>query len=113
MSATMTEASAAMNEAHLDRIDRCLRLLERIAAAVEHAPEPAQTQHAESGDDGLWTVKETAAYLRCSTSKIYQHAESWRLPMLRVGGSLRFEPAAVRAYARGETSPAARVVPLR
>lgn len=35
---------------------------------------------------------------------MYQQAEAGRLPHLRVGGLLRFDPERVRAFVRGETS---------
>jgi hypothetical protein len=33
---------------------------------------------------------------------VYLHAAAGDLPAQRVGGMLRFEPEAIRAYARGE-----------
>jgi excisionase family DNA binding protein len=62
--------------------------------------------------EGLWTPLEVAAYLRVSRSWVYQKAEAGLLPSLRFGGCLRFEPAAVRSYARGEVLPS-NVIPLR
>lgn len=52
--------------------------------------------------DALWDAKDVARYLRVSRSWVYHRAESDQLPHLRVGGLLRFEPDAIRAYARGE-----------
>ena len=60
----------------------------------------------------LWTPAEVANYLRVSRSWVYQKAEAGLLPSLRFGGCLRFDPAAVQAYARGEVLPA-NVVKLR
>jgi excisionase family DNA binding protein len=58
----------------------------------------------EALDDGesLWDANDVARYLRASRSWVYHRAESGELPCLRIGGLLRFEPEAVRAYARGE-----------
>lgn len=53
----------------------------------------------------LWDAKDAARYLRVSRSWIYQRAESGLLPCLRVGGLVRFDPAVVRAFARGEIQP--------
>lgn len=65
-------------------------------------------------DEKLWTVADVARYLSCSRSLVYQKAAAGELPACRPGGGnmLRFDPAAVKAWARGETKPAA-VVPLR
>jgi excisionase family DNA binding protein len=63
--------------------------------------------------EGLWTAAEVASYLRCSRSKVYQRAEDGTLPSLHVGGQLRFEPPAVRAWARGEGHGAGRVLSMR
>ena len=54
----------------------------------------------------LWTVKDVSGFLQSSRSWVYQKAESGELPSLRIGGLLRFDPQAVRAYARGERAPA-------
>jgi excisionase family DNA binding protein len=62
--------------------------------------------------DTLWTPQEVANYLRVSRSWVYQKAEAGLLPSLRFAGCLRFEPEAVKAYARGESLPT-NVVPLR
>ena len=62
--------------------------------------------------EALWTPVEVAAYLKVSRSWVYQKAEAGILPSLRFGGCLRFEPAAIRAYARGEVLPA-NVIPIR
>jgi excisionase family DNA binding protein len=52
--------------------------------------------------DALWSPKELAQYLRVSRSWVYQRAESGQLPSIRIGGLLRFDPAAVRAMTKGE-----------
>jgi excisionase family DNA binding protein len=62
--------------------------------------------------DTLWTPAEVATYLRVSRSWVYQKAEAGLLPSLRFGGCLRFEPDAIRAYARGKVPPS-NVIPLR
>jgi len=52
--------------------------------------------------EALWTAVDVAAFLRVSRSWVYLHAEAGDLPCCRFGGVLRFEPEAIRAYARGE-----------
>jgi excisionase family DNA binding protein len=65
-------------------------------------------------EEPLWTADEVATYLRVSRSWVYQHAEAGTLPVIRLPGSslLRFGPAEIRAYARGEWKPP-KVAPLR
>ena len=50
----------------------------------------------------LWTVQDVAAYLQCSKSYVYQKSEAGLIPSVRAGGLLRFEPAAVRAWATSD-----------
>ncbi len=50
----------------------------------------------------LWTVSETARYLRVSTSWVYREVAAGKLPACRFGGNIRFEPDQIRAFARGE-----------
>ena len=51
---------------------------------------------------GLWTAADVARYLKSSVSFVYKVAEAGRLPCLRVGSMLRFDPETVRAFARGD-----------
>ncbi len=51
----------------------------------------------------LWTASDVARYLRSSLSFVYKVSETGKLPCLRVGAMLRFDPEVVRAFARGET----------
>jgi excisionase family DNA binding protein len=68
----------------------------------------ADTQPLES----LWNAVDVARFLKASRSWVYQKAEAGVLPCLRLGGLLRFDPETVRAWARGQPLPAARIVPL-
>lgn len=65
-----------------------------------------------SSPDSLWDASDVASFLKVSRSWVYQHAESGDLPHRRVGGLLRFEPEAIRAYVRGEKPQAGRVLVL-
>jgi excisionase family DNA binding protein len=60
---------------------------------------PRATPHAS---EPLWTAEDVAAFLRVSLSMIYKLRRTGALPAVRVGALFRFEPDAVRAFARGE-----------
>lgn len=61
--------------------------------------------------ENLWNVSDVSNYLKASKSWVYMKAEAGTLPSLRIGGLLRFEPEAVRAFARGDAT-GGRVVSL-
>lgn len=62
--------------------------------------------------ESLWTAADVARYLKVSRSWVYQKVDEGLLPALRVGGTLRFEPAAIRTWlARG--APSASVIQFR
>jgi len=50
--------------------------------------------------ESLWTPREVAEFLQLSRSWVYQHAEAGKLPCIRIGGALRFEPEAIRAWVK-------------
>ena len=56
----------------------------------------------EPAERGLWDVADVSRFLKASRSWVYHRAESGELPCLRIGGLLRFEPDAIRSYARGD-----------
>lgn len=66
-----------------------------------------------SAPESLWTADDVARFLRVSRSWVYHRAEAGQLPCLRIGGLLRFEPDAVRAFTRGGKPVGGRVVPFR
>jgi excisionase family DNA binding protein len=69
--------------------------------AIDVTPAPRRDDHQ------LWNTNDVARYLRVSRSWVYHRAEAGLLPLRRVGGLLRFDPAAIRAFATGEaTNPA-------
>jgi predicted DNA-binding transcriptional regulator AlpA len=47
----------------------------------------------------LWTAREVATFLKCSTSWVYLHSEDGTLPSVRICGLRRFVPAEVAAWA--------------
>jgi excisionase family DNA binding protein len=67
---------------------------------MSNGPEPPPDRSVR-----LWNANDVASYLRVSRSWVYQRAESGELPCLHVGGLIRFDPATVRAFARGEIQP--------
>jgi len=64
-------------------------------------------------DVRLWDAQDVADYLKVSRSWVYHRAESGELPCLKIGGLVRFDPEAIHAFARGESTQSARVVPFR
>jgi excisionase family DNA binding protein len=52
----------------------------------------------------LWDVRDVAQYLKASVSWVYKAAERGDLPCLRLGGLLRFDARAVRAFALGRAA---------
>lgn len=59
----------------------------------------------QAPSEPLWDAKDVAAFLKVSRSWVYLHTEDGTLPSLRIGGLRRFDPEAIRAYARGEWKP--------
>jgi excisionase family DNA binding protein len=55
--------------------------------------------------DDLWDANDVARYLKVSRSWVYYRAEAGLLPCIRLGALVRFDPAVVRAFARGEIQP--------
>lgn len=49
-------------------------------------------------DEGLWTVKETAAYLKLKPRTVSDMAKDGRLSARRVAGEWRFDPSDVRLH---------------
>lgn len=66
---------------------------------------PSERERSAQLGSGLWDANDVAAYLKVSRSWVYQRAESGELPCLQIGGLIRFNPDAVRAFARGEPKP--------
>jgi excisionase family DNA binding protein len=60
----------------------------------------------------LWNVKDVMRVFGVSKSWVYQRVAAGTLPFLRLGGLIRFEPEAMRAWARGEPPPVATILPL-
>lgn len=71
-------------------------------AKVEHEREDSRTE-----GPALWSPRDVAEFLRVSRSWVYHKAEAGLLPVIKFPGSslLRFDPDAIRAYARGDWKP--------
>jgi len=69
--------------------------------AMRDASNPLNDAGQVRPGDTLWDARDVARYLKTSRSWVYQKAEAGLMPSLRIGGLLRFEPDAVRAWARG------------
>ncbi len=61
-------------------------------------------------EEALWRVQDVARFLAVSASWVYMAARSGVLAPVRVGRSVRFRPALVRALVQGE--PGGKVVQL-
>lgn len=66
----------------------------------------------ENQHDTLWTADDVAAFLKASRSWVYQQAQAGHLPCVKIGGLLRFEPDAIRAFIKGQGASNRRVVPF-
>lgn len=53
-------------------------------------------------DDRLWNAEDVAGFLSVSRSMVYKLEQAGELPCVRIGARVRFDPAVVRAFARGE-----------
>jgi len=60
--------------------------------------------------DRLWTVKDVMRFCVASRSWVYLMAQSGRLPSLKIGGLVRFDPDAVRTFVKGDVQP--KVLPM-
>ena len=67
---------------------------------------------AESSDD-LWDANDVARYIKASRSWVYHQAEAGKIPHLRIGALLRFEPEAVKAFAHGQAERGGKVLSMR
>lgn len=60
------------------------------------------TQPEVAAVEPLWKSGDVREYMRLSKSKLCQMVARREIPYLRVCGLLRFDPEAIRAFARGE-----------
>ena len=60
----------------------------------------------------LWTSAEVADYLGMSESWVRKRSADGTLPCVRFGASVRFDPDAIAAFARGDKSASGQVIAL-
>ncbi|WP_426754767.1 helix-turn-helix domain-containing protein [Myxococcus sp. Y35] len=53
-------------------------------------------------EEALWDANDVARFVKASRSWVYQRAQAGQLPCVKLGGLLRFEPAAIRDFIRGQ-----------
>jgi excisionase family DNA binding protein len=64
--------------------------------------------HQQKGQ--LWDARDVAHFLKVSRSWVYQKVEAGLLPHLRIGNLVRFDSAAIQAFAHGQHSAPAAVL---
>jgi len=62
-------------------------------------------------EHALWDVRDVARFLKMSASWVYHASERGEIPHVRIGASLRFEPAAVREWLRNRSRRGVSLVP--
>ena len=55
--------------------------------------------------ESLWNVKDLAKYLRTTTHAIYKLVERGQVPCIRIGKSIRFDPAEIREWVKSKSCP--------
>lgn len=63
-------------------------------------------------NDTLWNVDDVARFGKTSRSWVYQRAAAGLLPCLKVGGLLRFDPAAIKKFFLTGGVAERKVIPL-
>lgn len=63
--------------------------------------------------EALWDANDVANHFKCKRKTVYNMAEDGRLPCVRIGGLLRFDPEKIRAIGRGEVPPPTGATVLR
>jgi excisionase family DNA binding protein len=61
-------------------------------------------------NEPLWTVREAAAFLRLGRNTVYDWAATGKLPSLRLGSRIRFQPSALRRWVALQPGPASPAV---
>ena len=50
----------------------------------------------------LWDARDVAMFFKASRNWVYQQAELGKIPGVRIGGLLRFDPEKIKALGNGE-----------
>lgn len=77
----------------VEQLRQVIREELELALRSVAAPAPAEE---------LWDAADVARVLKLSPSWVYEQANAGALPSIRIGTTVRFEPAAVRAWIAGE-----------
>ena len=93
-------------------MERLIGAVEGLRADLAEARQTPAVTAPTTDPEELWTAQQVASYLNCSKSWVYDTEAAGRLPSLHVGGLLRFEPAVIKALAKGSSKPG-RVLPMR
>ena len=56
----------------------------------------------------LWDARDVATFFKASRNWVYQQAELGKIPCVRIGGLLRFDPEKIKALGNGELLPLSR-----
>lgn len=62
------------------------------------------TDSQENKNESLWEYGDVAAYLRVSEKTVERWAKTRKLPVLKIGGLNRFDPEAIREWARSRAA---------
>lgn len=70
----------------------------------------AETKPAPLDDDRLWTAHDVARYMSASLVWVRRATAAGRLPCIRIGAMVRYDPETIRAWVKGG---AGKVLPIR
>ena len=62
-------------------------------------------QDRREASKALWDARDVAAFFKASRNWVYQQAELGKIPSVRIGGLLRFDPEKIKALGNGELLP--------
>jgi excisionase family DNA binding protein len=68
------------------------------------------TDNPTGDQEMLWDANQAAEFMNVSRSWVYQRTEAGLLPHVRLGGLVRFEPAAIRKFLRHDRLSATHVI---
>ncbi len=58
----------------------------------------------------LWTVRDLAAFVKSTPDAVYRWVELGMVPCIRLGRSIRFDPAVIREWLASRSVPAGKVI---